>query len=126
MSEIKGYTVDEVAESRKNSLIGDYNFCKCKLAEIKRHEEEINSIRNTYNKKIVEYRIASVDRVLDYIRCAKITDVRRLDILLCHCQNKLHGNIDGVELDLSVTEWMMNEARKRVELNEKKIYRRQI
>ena len=119
MSEIKGYTVDEVAESRKNSLIGDYNFCKCKLAEIKRHEEEINSIRNTYNKKIVEYRIASVDRVLDYIRCAKITDVRRLDILLCHCQNKLHGNIDGVELDLSVTEWMMNEARKRVGLNER-------
>lgn len=104
MSEIKGYTVDEVAKSRKNSLIGDYDFCKCKLAEIKRHEEEINSIRNTYNKKIVEYRIASVDRVLDYIRCAKITDVRRLDILLCHCQNKLHGNIDGVELDLSVTE----------------------
>lgn len=100
MGEIKGYTAEEIAKSKKNSLIGDYNFCKGKLAEIKRHEEDIERIRNAYNKKIVEYRIESVQRVLDYIRCKKITDVRRLDILLCHCQNKLNGNIDGCEIDL--------------------------
>lgn len=100
MKEPKGYTTEEVAEGRKNDLIGDYNFCKGKLAEAKRKEEEIKSIYNAYNKKIVEYRMASVERVLEYIRSAKITDVRRLDTLLCHCQNKLHGNIDGIELDL--------------------------
>lgn len=98
--ELKGYTAEEIAESRKNDLIEDYNFCKGKLAEAKRKEEEIKSIYNAYNKKIVEYRMASVDRVLGYIRSTEITDVRRLDTLLCHCQNKLHGNIDGVELDL--------------------------
>lgn len=102
MAEIRGYTADEVAESRKNDLIGDYNFCKGKLAEAKRHEEQIKSIYDAYRKKIVEYRTASVQRVLDYIRQAKITDVRRLDTLLCHCQNKLNGNLDGVELDLKI------------------------
>lgn len=100
MNKIRGYTIDEVAESRKQSLEEDYSFCKSKLAEIRHHEEEIETIRNTYNKLIIEYRMKSVDRVLDYIRSKKITDSKRLDILLCHCQNKLNGNIDGTELDL--------------------------
>ena len=47
------------------------------------------------------YRIASVNRVLDFIRdeyrAGRLCD---LDTLLCHCQNKLNGNIDGVELSL--------------------------
>ena len=43
----------------------------------------------------------SVNRVLEYIRVAKITDAKELDTLLCHCQNKLAGNIDGTELKLS-------------------------
>lgn len=38
MSEIKGYTAEEVAERRKDKLVSDYNFCKAKLAEIRRHE----------------------------------------------------------------------------------------
>lgn len=100
MSEIRGYTIDEIAESRKQSLEEDYSFCKSKLAEIRHHEEEIKTIRDTYNKLIIEYRMKSVDRVLDYIRSKKITDSKRLDVLLCHCQNKLNGNIDGIELDL--------------------------
>lgn len=101
MSEIKGYTMEEVAEHRKDNLVSSYNFCKAKLAEIRRHEQEIESIRTAYNKMIVKYRIESVCRVLDYIRAAKITDAKELDTLLCHCKNKLAGNIDGTELELS-------------------------
>ena len=101
MSEIKGYTVEEVAEHRKDKLTSDYNFCKAKLAEIRRHEQEIESIRTAYNKMIVKYRMESVNRVIEYIRAAKITDAKELDTLLCHCQNKLAGNIDGTELKLS-------------------------
>ena len=78
----------------------DYSICKSKLVEIRNHEKEIETIRNTYNKLIVDYRIKSVYRVLDYIRTKKITDNKELDTLLCHCQNKLNGNIDGTELDL--------------------------
>ena len=101
MSGIKGYTAEEIAEHRKDKLVSDYNFCKAKLAEIRRHEQEIESIRAAYNKMILKYRINSVDRVLGYIRLAKITDAKELDTLLCHCQNKLAGNIDGTELELS-------------------------
>lgn len=101
MSEIKGYTTEEIAEHKKEKLLSDYSFCKAKLAEIRRHEQEIESIRTAYNKMIVKYRMESVDRVIEYIRAAKITDAKELDTLLCHCQNKLAGNIDGIELELS-------------------------
>lgn len=103
-SEIKGFTSEEVAEIRKQKLVEDYQFCKSKMAEARRHEEEIKSIYKAYNKLIIEYRINSVDRVLDYIRHKRITDESELDILLCHCQNKLRGNIDGTEIDLTESE----------------------
>lgn len=48
-----------------------------------------------------QYRVESVSRVLDFIRgeyrAGRICD---LETLLCHCQNKLYGNIDGTELTL--------------------------
>lgn len=46
-------------------------------------------------------RVRSVDRVLDFIRSEyKQGRLCNLDTLLCHCQNKLNGNIDGIELTL--------------------------
>ena len=101
MSGIKGYTVEEVARDAKEKLISDYERCVRDLVEIKQHEKEIADIRLDYNSKIVKYRTESVDRVLDFIRdeyrAGRICD---LETLLCHCQNKLNGNIDGTELDL--------------------------
>lgn len=101
MSEIKGYTVEEVARNEKQKLIIDYEFCKRDLDEIRQREKEIADIRLDYNSKIVKYRMESVNRVLDFIRseyrAGRICD---LEALLCHCQNKLNGNIDGIELDL--------------------------
>lgn len=98
---IKGYTLDEVAESRKQKLESDYALIESKYEEIRNLENEIKSIRTECNKLVHKYRIESVDRVLEYIRLKKITDQRELDILLCHCQNKLNGNIDGSELTLN-------------------------
>lgn len=47
------------------------------------------------------YRIESVNRVLDFIRIEyRAGRICNLDTLLCHCQNKLNGNIDGTELSL--------------------------
>lgn len=101
MSGIKGYTVEEVARIAKQKLIRDYEFCKDNLAKIRQHEKEIADIRLDYNSKIARYRIESVDRVLDFIRSEyKAGRVCDLEVLLCHCQNKLNGNIDGIELDL--------------------------
>jgi hypothetical protein len=101
MSQIKGYKEEKVARDAKQELISDYESCKCDLAEIRQHEKEIADIRLDYNSKIVKYRRESVNRVLDFVRseyrAGRICD---LEILLCHCQNKLNGNIDGIELDL--------------------------
>lgn len=68
MSEIKGYTAEEIARDTKEKLISDYEFCKCDLAEIRRHEKEIADIRLEYNSKIVKYRMESAKRVLDFVR----------------------------------------------------------
>lgn len=101
MNKIKGYTAEEIARDAKEKLISDYEFCKCNLAEIRRHEKEIADIRLDYNSKIVKYRIESVKRVLDFIRDEyRAGRICNLEMLLCHCQNKLNGNIDGMELDL--------------------------
>lgn len=101
MSEIKGYTAEEVARDAKEKLISDYEFCKRDLAEIKQREKAIVDIRLNYNSKIVKYRTESVDRVLDFIRSEyKAGRICDLETLLCHCQNKLNGNIDGTELTL--------------------------
>lgn len=65
------------------------------------HKELANKHFNNYAELIAIYRIESVNRVLDFIRgeyrAGRICD---LETLLCHCQNKLNGNIDGTELDL--------------------------
>ena len=97
---IKGYTVNEMARSQRDKLVAEYSHCKDMLAEIRDLEERAKEMRKEYQQKIVRYRINSVNRVLDFIRFAKITDERELDNLLCHCQNKLNGNIDGIEIEL--------------------------
>ena len=71
------------------------------LVEIQQHERKIADIRLEYNSKIVKYRIESVNRVLDFIRDEyRAGRICNLETLLCHCQNKLNGNIDGTELTL--------------------------
>ena len=100
----RGFTIEEVADNRKEKLVDDYEFIKQKLQEVRNKEQELSTIRESIRKKQIEYRIESVQRVLDYIRGKKITDSSRLDLLLCHCQNKLNGNIDGIELTLKEEE----------------------
>lgn len=101
MSEIKSYTAEELARIGKESLIEDYSFIKGKMAEIRNHEQEIERTRIVCDKLVMKYRIDSVNRVLDFIRSEYLAGrVCDLETLLCHCQNKLNGNLDGTELDL--------------------------
>jgi ribosomal protein S15P/S13E len=69
-------------------------------------EEKNNEIKDLQSQIAYEtliYRIASVKRVLDYMRSKQVTRTKSkydFDNLLVHCMNKLNGNIDGVELSL--------------------------
>lgn len=101
---IKGFTVSETAKSQKDKLEAEYSHCKDICKEIHDLEEKAKHMRKEYQEEVVRYRIHSVNRVLEFIRFAKITDERELDNLLCHCQNKLNGNIDGIEINLVAEE----------------------
>ena len=63
--------------------------------------KQVNKLDNDAYRCILEYRIASVTRVLEYMHTKlNITSGKDLETYLVHCLNKLNGNIDGIELDL--------------------------
>lgn len=68
------------------------------LSDLVKRREKLENDRENF---AYNYRVDSVDRVLDFIRSeyrqGRLCD---LETLLCHCQNKLNGNIDGTELTL--------------------------
>ena len=77
------------------------NKAKEKYAEGEKYRELANSCFKSSDDYKLAYRLKSVDRVLDFIRSEyRQGRLCNLDTLLCHCQNKLNGNIDGIELTL--------------------------
>lgn len=77
------------------------NKAKEKYAEAEKYRELANSCFKSSDDYKLAYRLKSVDRVLDFIRSEyRQGRLCNLEILLCHCQNKLYGNIDGTELTL--------------------------
>ena len=85
--------IDEINEEYNQLL-----KAKRELNDLAKRREKLEN-----GKKDIAYcyRVDSVDRVLDFIRSeyrkGRLCD---LETLLCHCQNKLNGNIDGTELTL--------------------------
>lgn len=68
------------------------------LSCLAKRQERLEFDKEVYT---YHYRADSVDRVLDFIRSEyRQGRLCNLEILLCHCQNKLNGNIDGTELTL--------------------------
>ena len=71
------------------------------LYEASKKQLELNE--NRENEATYEFRIAEVDYVLDKLRYLISNDKlskNRIDVLIVHCLNCLHGNIDGTVLDL--------------------------
>lgn len=68
------------------------------LRDLAKRREKLENDRKDF---AYNYRVDSVDRVLDFIRSEyRQGRLCNLETLLCHCQNKLNGNIDGTELTL--------------------------
>lgn len=67
-------------------------------------EQHLKDLKEEYQGCLIAYRIASVNRVLEHIdyqvRNGRSISSKRLSTLMVHCQNKLNGNIDGIELSL--------------------------
>lgn len=99
--EIKGYTHEEVAATKKQWLDARGEELKKQQNRLYAQELDLEAQKKHLQLDLNDYRIASVNRVLDFIRCG----VERLEpstihTLLTHCMNKLNGNIDGIECNL--------------------------
>lgn len=71
------------------------------MSKADRLYQRVLDLRKECNEAIRTYREESVYRVLEFIKNEyKKGRVCDLDTLLTHCQNKLNGNIDGIELSL--------------------------
>lgn len=80
----------------KGHLLSFYEAIEDKRKERDKHIEEVNKIDKEIQIELLEYRINSVKRVLDYLKGID----KDTDTMIIHCINKLDGNVDGVELDL--------------------------
>lgn len=98
---IEGIPVYEVCNKRNTKLRDKYIKLEAEerriLEDIKRHTERLDEIYADYKTINRE----EVVNVLDYVRSyTKTNNLQRTDIdsLLCHCQNKLNGNINDIFL----------------------------
>ena len=80
----------------KSNLECLYDAIKDKRKQRDSHIEIVTKLDNEIQKEVLEYRIESVKRVLEYYKGLD----NDYDKLFTHCLNKLNGNIDGVELSL--------------------------
>lgn len=94
---MKKEELEKLAEELRNKENATYN-------EIRNKKNEIEEIRI----ELLKYRVQSVKRILEFMSSAKddkgnsITFLNgiTLNTLAVHCQNKLNGNIDGIEITL--------------------------
>jgi glutamate mutase epsilon subunit len=88
-------------ELDRNKLLNIYESIEDKKKDRDEHIHYVQSLEKEIQKDILEYRIDSVSRVLDYIHTElALKKSLDLDTLITHCCNKLNGNLDGIELKL--------------------------
>ncbi len=80
----------------RGHLLSFYEEIEEQRKERDNHIEKVNKIDKDIQIKLLEYRINSVKRVLNYFKGLD----KDVDNMINHCINKLNGNIDGIELEL--------------------------
>ena len=87
-------TIKEKVRKSQEVLEKEYKAIERRRQELKREIINIES-------DLIEYRIKSAKRVIDYVayNTEKLSH-RDIQLYLVHCLNKLNGNLDGLELIL--------------------------
>lgn len=80
----------------KGNLENFYESIENKRKDRDEYIERVTKLDKEIQQEVLEYRIQSVKRVLEYFN---IID-KDFDNMINHCINKLEGNIDGIELEL--------------------------
>jgi hypothetical protein len=88
----------------KEELIKKSKELEETMKEIYSERQRLDDLKKETIEKLIEYRISSAMRVLDYLHTKSFFDkpipIKTLGVLITHTMNKLNGNIDGIELDL--------------------------
>ena len=74
-------------------------YLKDRFENVEKKGNDLQSKLQVLYKELVELRHQEVNNVLNYVRTyAHLLTVDAVDAYLCHCQNMLNGNIDGIVL----------------------------
>lgn len=89
-------------EYNKGHLESIYDNINESRKERDEYIQRVQKIDNEIQVKLLEYRINSTLRILDYLHDKSFNESEHIDYAkyITHCCNKLCGNIDGIELDL--------------------------
>lgn len=94
-------TENETIERIKTDIEMSYAKLKESDNRLKNLKTETGKERFINSKCAYEYRMKSAGRVLQHIRDEyRANRLCNLETLLRHCQDKLNGSIDGIELEL--------------------------
>lgn len=97
---------NDILRHKYNNLNAEEETLK---KEIQEREARLRDIRREYT----DLNEATVNVVLDYVRSYSSTDSlskNEIDTYLCHCQNKLNGNINGIFLHFNDPMETKNES----------------
>lgn len=90
-------------ELNKEHLENMYDNIQELRKERDAHIDVVTQLDRKIQVALLEYRINSVYRVLDFIHSNLLNKDRlNLDTMITHCCNKLRGNIDGIEINLKI------------------------
>lgn len=100
--ETKGYTQEEVCNSKAEKLKETWtNLINTQKKLYEEYDDIVDRI-NSNKERIKELRKEEASNVIEYVRGRlNRLSASRIDILLCHCQNMLNGNIDNTVLTFS-------------------------
>lgn len=98
---ITGTPVYEACNNTIQTLQSRYNELDKQLEKLRKDADRITEKIFEIRREYKDLNQAEVNEILSYVRSyAAMLSSREIDVLLCHCQNKLNGNIDSVFFDI--------------------------
>lgn len=86
MSEIKGYTPEEVCNNEGKSIMEDWNKVERELDRLHDERNEIDRMILIQKDLVKELRKKEAENVIQYVRSRlKRLSLQEVDTLLCHC-----------------------------------------
>ena len=107
------FRVFESCNKQNDTLRHKYDNLKAEEENLKKEIQEREARLRDIRREYTDLNEAEINVVLDYVRSYSITDSlskQEIDTYLCHCQNKLNGNINSTFLHFNDPMEAKNES----------------